>query len=62
MPEFYSNEAESELKFHIIGQFNMKPKRLYKNEEKVRNNPKHHTSNLSFQNQTKSNLPNVVNS
>ena len=61
MPEFYSDETESELKFHIIGQFNMEPKRLCKNEEKVRNNPKHYTSNFPFQNHTKCDLPNVVN-
>ena len=60
MPEFYSDETESELKFHVVGQFTMEPKRLYKNEENVRKNPKHHTSNLSFQNQSKSNLPDVV--
>ena len=60
MPEFYSDETESELKFDIIGQFNMKHKKIYKNDEKLRNNPKHFTSNSSFQNQTKSNLPNVV--
>ena len=60
MPEFYSDETESELKFHIIGQFNMKPKKIYKNDEKLRNHPKYFTSNLSFQNPTKSNLPDVV--
>ena len=60
MPEFYSDDTEYELKFHIVGQFNMEPKRLYTNEEKSRKDPKHYTSNFSFQNQTKSISPLVL--
>ena len=38
MPEFYSDEAESELKFHIVGQFNMDPNRLFTNKENLDQN------------------------
>ena len=61
MPEFYSDETESGIKFVIVGQWNLEPE----NKIKVRTNPviiitQHYTSNASLQNQTKSYLPDIA--
>ena len=61
MPEFYSDETESGIKFVIVGQWNLEPE----NKIKVKTNPviiitQHYTSNASLQNQTKSYLPDIA--
>ena len=62
MPEFYSDETETEIKFVIIGQWNLEPEI----NVRVRTNPviiitQHDTSNTSLQNQTKrSYLPDIA--
>ena len=62
MPEFYSDETETEIKFVIVGQWNLEPE----NKVKVkRANPviiitQHDTSNTSLQNQTESYLPDIA--